>query len=57
LSVAELDALADEATVDCYNEEEQATGFSFMSRCQIRRREAPSGSRPTVTGRKRRRQA
>jgi hypothetical protein len=30
LSVAELDALAKEATVDCYNEEEQVTGFFVM---------------------------
>ncbi|HEX3956476.1 MAG TPA: hypothetical protein VHZ03_07565 [Trebonia sp.] len=28
--MAELDALAAEATVDCYNEEEQVTGFFVM---------------------------
>jgi hypothetical protein len=30
LSEAELDALIDEATVDCYNEDEELTGFAVM---------------------------
>jgi hypothetical protein len=30
LTSAELDALVDEATVDCHNEEEQVTGFLTM---------------------------
>lgn len=30
LSEAELDALIDEAIVDCYNEDEQMTGFAVM---------------------------
>jgi hypothetical protein len=30
LSEAELDAMAEEATVDCHDEEEQLTGFATM---------------------------
>ena len=30
LSEAELDALIDEATVDCYNEDEELAGFAVM---------------------------
>lgn len=30
LSEADLDALIDEATVDCYNEDEELTGFAVM---------------------------
>ncbi len=30
LSGAELDALIDQATVDCYNEDEELTGFAVM---------------------------
>jgi len=30
LSAAELDALIDEATVDCYNEDEELAGFAVM---------------------------
>ncbi|MER7004645.1 hypothetical protein ABT297_16570 [Dactylosporangium sp. NPDC000555] len=44
LSLPQLDALLAEATVDCYDEDEQLTGR------RIRRPTAHSGSRRTGTG-------